>query len=175
MPDSKQHSDKRNIQLKKLLKKSSIIHYRRLTGSGCPIIGITKNVKDVLGFSESDFLADENLWFNRAHPEDRLQLQEHFDKVSSEEVPTVEYRFKHKSGSYIWLRDETQLIESNDSGEQFFSGFITPLTKSKKPEITEDRERQKLQQLALDNLNDMVVITKALRDKPLQSHIIFCE
>lgn len=38
---------------------------------------------------------------------------------------------------------------------------------------SEGQERQKLQQLALDNLNDMVVITKALREEPLNARIIF--
>lgn len=33
--------------------------------------------------------------------------------------------------------------------------------------------RQRLQQLALNNLNDMVIITKALKGEPLNSSIVF--
>jgi PAS domain S-box-containing protein len=59
--------------------------------------------KRVLGYEPDELIGE--LAFEYVHPEDRERVIETFSEAVNdpELTPTIQYRFKHKDGSYIWL------------------------------------------------------------------------
>ncbi len=155
----------------KLLEKSSIAYYHRESGDQYPYVDISPNVSRLLGYSRSEMKAEDFRWLSRIHPEDRQSVVSMLDNLEPDDPLTIEYRFKHKSGHYLWLRDKVELV--TDEERQEFVGVFVKADKDKEMEHLNLEEREKLQQLALDNLNDMVIITRAPKDDPLNSRIVF--
>lgn len=160
-----------NFESGKLLEKSSIVYYHRESGDQHSYADISPNVSRLLGFSRPEVLAEDFSWLSRIHPADRQAVISFFESVDQENPQVVEYRVKHKSEHYLWLRDEMELVA--DEGKEKFVGVLVKADKKKEKQSLDLEEREKLQQLALDNLNDMVIITKAPKDDPLNSSIVF--
>jgi PAS domain S-box-containing protein len=170
MRQEKSGSGEVELRPKKLLEKSSIAYYHRESGNPYPFIDISPNVSRLLGFSRSEVKAEDFNWLSRIHPKDRPSVVSTFDDLDPGHSQTIEYRVKHKSGHYLWLRDEVELVADED---EEFVGVLAKEDKDKEITHLDLEEREKLQQLALDNLNDMVIITRAPKDDPLNSCIVF--
>lgn len=161
-----------NFALQELLKTGSMVYYYRKSDSSYPIAFVSENAAEVLGFDSKALSSDPSLWFKQVHPEDQVQIKSKISNLCVDESVVVEYRFKHKAGYYIWLRDEMKLVKKEDGRDELIVGMVVEITKLKETK-SKEQERQKLQELAFDNLNDMVIITKALRENPLESSIVF--
>lgn len=99
-------------QLAKLVeaRKSSIIYCRSLTGKK-HLTYISSNVKDLFGYSSTQFLDNPSFWVDCIHPDDSPRALNYFEKHYPQAGATpLEFRFKCKDGTYKWLRDETKLI-----------------------------------------------------------------
>ncbi|MDZ7659045.1 PAS domain S-box protein [Fodinibius sp.] len=155
----------------KLLEKSSIVYYHRESGDQYSYIDISPNVSRLLGYSRAEIKAEDFSWLSRIHPEDRQSVISILENIDPGHPQIIEYRFKHKSGHYLWLRDEFERVANAEKEE--LVGVFVKANKSKEIQYLNLEEREKLQQLALDNLNDMVVITRAPKDDPLNSRIVF--
>ncbi|PAU94750.1 hypothetical protein CK503_04555 [Aliifodinibius salipaludis] len=165
------NSGETNFRVGKLLKKSSIACYHRESDEQFSYTDISSNVSRLVGYSQSEIIADDFSWLGRLHPEDRQTVTSFLENLETGHPQTIEYRFKHKSGHYIWLRDEVELVA--DEISEKFVGMLVKVDQYREIQQLNVREREKLQQLALDNLNDMVIITKAPKDEPLNSRIVF--
>ena len=61
--------------------------------------------KDVTGYTEQDFLDDENLWFRMVHPRDKELILERANKMArGEAVDELIHRIKHKNGQIRWVK-----------------------------------------------------------------------
>ena len=160
------------LRPEKLLEQSSIVYYHRESGDHYSYVDISPNVSHLLGYSRSEIKGEDFSWLSRIHPEDRQSVVSILEGTAPGHSRLIEYRFKHKSGHYLWLRDEVELV-SDEGGREEFAGVLIKADKDKEVQHLNLEEREKLQQLALDNLNDMVIITKAPKDDPLNSSIVF--
>ncbi len=160
-----------NFRLGKLLRKSSIACYHRERDDRFSYVDISSNISRLVGYSQPEITADDFSWLSRLHPEDRKTVTSFLGNLEMGCPQTIEYRFKHKFGYYIWLRDEVELVA--DENSEKFVGMLVKVNQDREVQQLNVREREKLQQLALDNLNDMVIITKAPQDEPLNSRIVF--
>ncbi|WP_445663968.1 PAS domain S-box protein [Fodinibius sp. AD559] len=160
-----------NYRLEKLLGKSSIVYYHRGSGDKYSYVDISCNVSRLLEYTPSEIIGGGFNWIGRIHPEDRQSVKSFFENLDPGNSQAIEYRFKHKSGHYIWLRDEVELVA--DEEKEKFVGVLVKVDREKEIQHLNLEKREKLQQLALDNLNDMVIITKAPKDNPLNSRVVF--
>ena len=61
------------------------------------------------------------------HPDDRVAVYEHMNQVvetSDDEVFEIEYRFRHKNGSWIWCLSRDALMEGDETTSRFIGTFI---------------------------------------------------
>lgn len=197
-----------------LIETSGIIFYHCSLEYNFPLLFISENVERILGFQQQEFEQNNHLWIDRIHQEDRKQVLQNFNKVFEHEAFVSEFRFKHKKGHYIWLRDEVKLVYNKTGTPQSIVGSSIDITGRKKTEQelqklnetlerrieerTEDlttvnrklkkqiqfrnkaehqlsRQQEKLMllQMAVANINDMIIITKVPVDEPLSSKIVF--
>ncbi|MEB3265485.1 MAG: PAS domain S-box protein, partial [Cyanobacteriota bacterium] len=56
-----------------------------------------------LGYEPGDWRPSQDEWFARAHPEELEQLQEAYQAVQDGSTRTMEYRLRHRDGTYRWF------------------------------------------------------------------------
>ena len=76
-----------------------------LGDSGATSTFLNSKAADVLGFSQDEMLSDPHFLTWLLHPEDRQDYQNGDEQLAEAKAETVfEHRFKHRSGSYRWIR-----------------------------------------------------------------------
>jgi len=157
-------------------------------------------VEEILGLGAEAFETDSMLWINRIHPDDREKVLNTYDRIPEKKKLTIEFRFQRADGNYIWLQDEIKLITDKRGKPHSLVGTSIEITDQKQAEkeiqnlnktlekrvkqrtsklakankrLKEQHQILEFQELAINNLNDMVVITKAPKKQPLNSKIIF--
>jgi PAS domain S-box-containing protein len=122
--------------IEELFSSGTVILFTCATTSDFPVLSVSQNVEEILGFPPSYFSEHENGWSDRIHPDDKEEVFAQFRNVLSEGSTAInEYRFKTKGGEYIWLRDEIKIIE-NEDGEELIYGSSIDISERKKAEIT---------------------------------------
>ncbi|MEF3255886.1 MAG: PAS domain S-box protein, partial [Deferribacterales bacterium] len=98
-----------------------------------PIRYVSKNIKDILGFSPEYLMSKEFRYYGYIHPDD-------IDRVRSKILYNMEhkvdrfddtYRFRDANGSYRWLYDHT-IFERDESGSIVnIRGYLMDITEQK--------------------------------------------
>lgn len=197
-----------------IVQTSSIIFYHCDLEEGFPLLYMSPNVQPILGYGNEEFMENKSLWLERIHSDDCNNVLSSYNEILEEKQKVIEFRFQHKKGHYVWLRDEIKLITDEQGNPESVAGSSIEITDQKEAEtklqmlnqtleerikertsklattnrklkkqiqyrnkaekkLKKQNEQLKLQELAIDNLNDMVVVTKAPKNEPLNSEIIF--
>lgn len=124
-----------SIGIEKLFSSGSVILFICKKTENYPLLSVSENAVDILGFSSSYFVEHESGWSDRIHPDDKQDVTSQFHNVINNGGGAInEYRFKTKEGEYIWLRDEIKLIE-DENGQEVIYGSSIDITERKKAEI----------------------------------------
>ncbi|MFP4009077.1 MAG: sensor histidine kinase, partial [Spirulinaceae cyanobacterium] len=102
-----------NARLQYLLAASPTILYSCDLKSEPTAKFVSENVYEILGYKPEEIIDRPNFWRDRVHPDDleaALDTTDLFDWDSA----TYEYRFRHKNGSYRWVRDDLRLIRDSE-------------------------------------------------------------
>ena len=70
---------------------------------------MSENLTRLLGYTQKETY-DPNWWRSNIHPDDLKKTIEERHSVLSTEHVLQEYRFRHKNGQYLWMRDELTLF-----------------------------------------------------------------
>lgn len=103
-----------NARLQYLLGSSPTILYSCDLTSESTAQFVSDNVYEILGYKPAEIINYPNFWQSRVHPDD---LQESLDQTDLLDwgSTTYEYRFRHKNGSYRWIRDDLRLIRDEEN------------------------------------------------------------
>jgi PAS domain S-box-containing protein len=71
---------------------------------------VSENVARIMGFSAWEMLEDKDFWTVRLHPEDAKRVFEEITPLVDKGGGTIEYRFRHRDGHYIWVQDTFRVI-----------------------------------------------------------------
>src|SRR5215831_14229937 len=71
---------------------------------------VSENVSRIMGFSAWEMLEDRDFWTVRLHPEDASRVFKEMAPLIDEGGGTLEYRFRHRDGHYIWIQDTFRVI-----------------------------------------------------------------
>src|SRR5699024_4799649 len=199
MPNS-HYNEVQSFPFEKLLETSSIFLYHCDISEGFPIRYMSDNVQKILGFPKERFLNNNVLWLDRVHPDELQKVKTAYHKATRQKQTMVEFRFKHAKGHYIWIRDELALITDDDGKPESIAGTSFDITAQKKAEaklrelnqtlekrvkerttrlisanrkLKNQHETLKLQEKALENLNDFVIISKPPQKAPMDRKITY--
>lgn len=95
---------------------------------------VSRNVTAQFGYKPEDFQEDPQFWTERVHPEDGPQLFARLSDVFERDYDTYEYRFRHKDGTYRWIRDEVRLVRNEDGTPLEVVGCWIDITERKRAE-----------------------------------------
>lgn len=89
---------------------------------------VSNNITNQLGYEPREFLEDSSFWESHIHPEDAQRVLDGLSALLELGHNTDEYRFRHKDGSYRWMRDETNLIRDENGTPVEIMGFWIDIT-----------------------------------------------
>jgi PAS domain S-box-containing protein len=99
--------------------------------SSWSVEGISKNIENLLGYTQADFCSNSIVYANLIFPEDLKRVsQEVSDNSANKEKNFIHepYRIRKSNGEYIWVKDATTIIYNN--GEiTHYVGYIYDCTK----------------------------------------------
>lgn len=102
-------------RLEYLLSSSpTMIYSRKITGS-YSITFISENISAIAGYRAEEFLSNPNFWDDLIHPEDREQAIAGLIEIGDRGYLCREYRLRHISGIYLWIRDEMKLMRDENN------------------------------------------------------------
>jgi PAS domain S-box-containing protein len=113
------------------------------------VIDVSSAVLGLTGYSPAEVLAGpDDFWFSRVHPEDLPRVQREYERLLAGRGPyDVEYRFRHRDGTWNWLHDRAFASVGAD-GRPFLEGLCSDITRQRQAE-------ERLQALNAD-LEDLV-------------------
>src|SRR3989449_137150 len=74
---------------------------------------VSENITRIMGHAAAEALGP-TWWTDHLHPEDRDPVLAAVPSILSRDHVALEYRFRHKDGSYHWIHDEARL--TRDTG-----------------------------------------------------------
>jgi diguanylate cyclase (GGDEF)-like protein/PAS domain S-box-containing protein len=88
-------------------------------------------IEGLLGYTQEEFLAQ---WEEIIHPDDKERVEDSTRQHLGASEPYLdEFRLRHKSGEWIWVRDQAHLVEI-EGENPYWHGFLIDITEQKKAE-----------------------------------------
>jgi PAS domain S-box-containing protein len=112
-----------------------------------PLRYIAPGIRQLLGISQDEWIADPDIWKERLHPEDRDTVAAEADRARDSVAPfRMEYRMVAKDGRIVWVRDEAVVVERGRRGLwNVWQGVLMDITERKEAEerflLAENRYR----------------------------------
>jgi two-component system cell cycle sensor histidine kinase/response regulator CckA len=94
---------------------------------------ISQNLEILTGFQATEALAT-NWWLDHVHPEDRDRVLGEMTSLDQKGQMVQEYRFHHRNGSCLWLRDEKRLLRNARGEPAEIVGSWSNITERKRAE-----------------------------------------
>jgi PAS domain S-box-containing protein len=107
---SQERLQQSNARLQYLLASSPTILYSCEPNLEAKARFISHNIAAILGYNPQEIIDKGNFWSEKIHPHDREKVKLEISDLYDWGYATHEYRFRHKNGSYRWIRDDLRLI-----------------------------------------------------------------
>jgi adenylate cyclase len=122
----------------------AIIYTTKASGDfGCTFV--SENLRAIMGYSPQEMTTDPKSWPDHLHPDDAARVLEECAPLVARGGGTVEYRFRHRDGHYIWIQDSFRVINDQDGKPRELVGAWADITKSKRAEQAALDANSKLQ------------------------------
>ncbi|MHB2150689.1 response regulator [Calditrichota bacterium LG25] len=135
---------------------------------------ISQNIKGLMGFEAQEIIENPQIYFDGLHPEDRAKVLKAMEQFRKTGRFSVEYRFKHKNGHYIWIYDERAVVKEENT-EPEMNGFWLDISLKKRYEqqYTRAQRLESLGTLAGGIAHDLNnVLTPILMGTELLKHMV---
>src|SRR5215207_7867858 len=97
-------------RLQYLLAVSPAIIYTTKASGDFACTFVSENLCEIMGYSPQEMTTDPKCWPDRLHPEDAARVFEQMFPLIQRGSGTVEYRFRHEDGHYLWIQDTFKVI-----------------------------------------------------------------
>lgn len=132
--------------LQHLLSSSPAVIYSSQAGGDYRTHFVSENVIAQLGYHPWEFLKDPRFWQSLIHPDDIARVIGERLKETGHQV--LEYRVRHRSGCYRWLRDELRLVRDAEGVPVEIVGCWIDITERKEAEEQLERSLEQLRALS---------------------------
>jgi PAS domain S-box-containing protein len=127
-----------------LAASPAVIYSLQVEGGQATPMWVSESIRPLLGYEVDESLR-EGWWRHRLHPEDRDQVLALSARLLASGHLVREFRFRHKDGSYRWIRDEARIVGQRP-GSQTIVGSWWDISDQKRAREAEARVEQELLQ-----------------------------
>ena len=111
---------------------------------GAPVF-ISPNVEKIYGYTQQELYGQKEKWMERVHPDDREKAQEAYRGLFENNAEfDVEYRVRHKDGSWIWINDRA-FNTHEQNGSRLAFGVFSDITDRKRAEAEREELEKRVQ------------------------------
>lgn len=130
-----------------LAASPAVIYATKTTGDfGCTFV--SDNLRTIFGYAPQEMIADPKHWPDNLHPQDAARVIDKVTTLIERGGGSVEYRFRHRDGHYIWIQDAFKVMYDNDHRPVELIGAWA--------DISELKLAQEMLQRAYDELEERV-------------------
>ncbi len=98
------------------------------------ILFVSPQIEAVLGYCQDDFLANQEIWSQQIHEEDRDRVLSEVQQSLKDNIPFhSEYRICSKSGNYLWVNDAASKVIDHEQ-DLYFQGVVHDISERKASE-----------------------------------------
>ncbi|BAY22903.1 two-component hybrid sensor and regulator [Calothrix sp. NIES-2100] len=115
-------------RLQFLLSASPAVIFTCQPGGDYSLTFTSENIYNVTGYTAAEFMAESNFWVERVHPEDLPRVMAEISPLFEQGLHIHEYRFLHKAGHYIWIRNELRLIRDRQGNPLEIVGYTIDIS-----------------------------------------------
>ncbi|MGH6804009.1 MAG: PAS domain-containing protein, partial [Methyloceanibacter sp.] len=130
-----------------LLAVSPAIIYTNKASGDFPCTFVSENLQAIMGYSPGEMIGDQRCWSDHLHPEDAPRVFDEMRPLIERGGGTVEYRFQHRDGHYIWIQDTFKVVKDQAGHPSELVGAWADITERKSIETELSDTRQRLQYL----------------------------
>jgi len=141
-----------NERLEYLISSSSVVMYSAEVSGNYPAKFISRNVARLTGYQPEEFL-ESDFWHEHVHPDDRDIVSSEVLKIFDKSSHSYEYRFRHKDGKYIWVRDDMKLVRDEADNPVEIIGAWSDITERKQTEAAL-RQSEERYRTILEGMDD---------------------
>ncbi|QPD02504.1 MAG: hypothetical protein Nkreftii_000278 [Candidatus Nitrospira kreftii] len=129
-----------------LLTSTPVVLYACRASGDYGVTFVSENVVEQLGHSPQDFTDHSDFRISHIHPDDRAFVLAGLLRTFEHGRHIHEYRFRHKDGTYRWLRDEVRLLRDDGGAPLELIGFQVDVSSQKRANeaLREGEERFRL-------------------------------
>src|SRR5215470_3082056 len=135
------------LGLRELLAASPAIIYTTQASGDYRCTFVSENLRAIMGYSPEEMTTDPKTWADHLHPEDAPRVLKEMGPLIEQGGGTVEYRFRHRDGHYIWIQDTFRVITDQTGHASELVGAWADITERKAIETELIETRQRLQYL----------------------------
>ena len=145
-------------RLDSLVINSPVVIYCSKASGDFGATFISENVVLQLGYEAREFMQESNFWERRIHPNDKNHVFDELSHLFEKGHHIHEYRFLHKDGSYMWMRDELRLVKDAQGNPTEIVGFWIDITERRQAEEALHESEERLRRV----VENMPVLMNAL-------------
>jgi PAS domain S-box-containing protein len=98
-------TEPKGTRLRELLAASPAIIYMTQASGDYRCTFVSENLRAIMGYSPQEMTTDPKIWADHLHLEDAARVLKEMGLLIEGGGGTVEYRFRHRDGHYIWIQD----------------------------------------------------------------------
>jgi len=121
-------------QYRSLIETVPVVTYTENAGATGQTF-VSPQIEELIGYSHIEWMDDQDLWLRITHPDDLERMLAEVERTDATGEPyALEYRYLHRDGRVVWIRNEAVLIRDAQGMPLHWQGFIVDITKQKQAE-----------------------------------------
>jgi PAS domain S-box-containing protein len=94
------------------------------------------NTEKIVGYPAAMMPGSIDAWMALIHPEDIEEFHAQRELLLRHKTPLrIEYRFRHRNGTYIWLEDKNRFLPNPEGESHRIVGFISNISDKKEAQL----------------------------------------
>lgn len=112
------------------------------------VLYVSPRIEAISGFRPDELLTQPGLWISRLHPDEGPELGARWaHAVESGERFSAEYRFRHRTGEWRWLRETSAAVREPDGSIRYRQSFTEDITAERFAEAQAERSEARYRAL----------------------------